>query len=66
MTIGKKIKDSRAEKELSQDKLAAELNISRSALALYETNKRQVPNDLLPKLANFFDVTIDYLFGRED
>jgi len=66
MIIGKKLKELRAEKNLSQEALAKQLNISRSALALYETSKRQVPNELLPKIAKFFEVTIDYLFGLED
>ena len=66
MIIGKKIKELRIEKGLSQEQLAKKLNISRSALALYETAKRQVPNELLPEIASFFNVTIDYIFGLED
>jgi len=66
MIIGQKIKELRAEKEISQEVLAKELKISRSALGLYETARRQIPNDLLPKIAKFFEVTIDYLFGLED
>ena len=66
MLLGKKLKELRNEKEISQENLAKILKISRSALALYETDKRQIPNELLPKFAEFFDVSIDYLFGLED
>ena len=64
--IGEKIKELREEKELSQEDLAKKLNISRPALSLYETSKRQVPNHLIPQIANFFGVSIDFLFGLED
>jgi transcriptional regulator with XRE-family HTH domain len=66
MKIGQRIKDLRIEKELSQKGLAKELCISRSALALYETAKRDVPNELIPKLAKYFNVTAGFLFGLED
>ena len=31
---------------------------------MYETDKRQPPNDVLVKLADYFDVSADYLLGR--
>lgn len=66
MIIGKKIRELREENELTQCQLAEKLQISRSALALYETGKRQVPNELLLKTASLFKVSIDFLFGLED
>lgn len=66
MNIGKTIKFLREEKELTQMQLANDLEISRSALALYETGKRQIPNELLLIIAKYFDVSMDYLFGLED
>ena len=65
MKIGQVIKDLRIEKDLTQQVLAKELQISRSALAHYETGTRDVPNDLIPKVAKYFNVTAGYLFGLE-
>ena len=64
--IGIKIKELRNEKNLTQEQLAEKLQISRSALGLYETDKRQVPNELILTIARFFGVTTDFLFGLED
>lgn len=66
MIIGKKIKELREENSLTQEQLAENLQISRSSLALYETGKRQVPNELLLKIAAYFKVSMDFLFGLED
>ena len=66
MNIGQKIKELRNEKGITQEQLAAELQISRPALALYETGKRQIPNELILSIAKFFYVTTDYLFGLEN
>jgi len=66
MSIGERIKELRNEKGMTQESLAREFQISRSALALYETDKRQMPNELLPVMAKFFEVRIDYFFGLED
>lgn len=64
--IGNKIKELREEKNLTQEILAKELGVSRPALAHYETEKRQVPIELIPKIAKYFDVSTDYLFGLEE
>lgn len=56
----------RLEKKLTQDELAHILGISRSALSLYETNKRQPDFQMLCRLADFFGVSLDYLLGRTD
>lgn len=66
MSIGEKIRELRDEKSWTQNELAQKLQVSRSALALYETGKRQVPNDLLLKIAKLFAVSMDFLFGLED
>ena len=66
MMIGKRIKETRNEYELTQEEFAAKLQISRSALSLYETDKRQVPNEIILKIATLFNVTTDYLFGLQD
>ena len=51
---------------LSQPKLAKALGISQSAVNRYEHDEVAVPDHVLLKYANFFDVSLDYLFGRTD
>lgn len=65
MNIGSKIKKLREEKNLTQQQLTESLSIARSTLACYETDKNQIPNELLVVFAKFFDVTTDYLLGLE-
>lgn len=66
MIVGQRIKELRKEKELSQEVLAKELKISRPALSHYELGTRDVPNDLIPIIARYFNVTAGYLFGLEN
>lgn len=53
----------RKEKGLSQQELANLFEVSKSAIAMYETNRREPDNELLAKFASFFNVSIDYLLG---
>ena len=66
--FAKRLKELREEKELSQHQLAKELNytITSSALSLWELGKRVPKLDALIVLADYFNVSIDYLAGRED
>ena len=50
----------------TQNEIAELLNISRSAYALYEAGKRQLNYDSLVILADFYHVSLDYLFDRTD
>ena len=56
----------RKQKNWNQLKVALDLNISREALSHYENGKRDIPTDVLIKLANYYNVSIDYLLGRTD
>ena len=42
------------------------LFISQRAVSAYEKGQRQMPLELLPMIADLFDVSLDYLFGRTD
>jgi len=57
------MKELREKKGLTQQALADALNIGKSAIALYETEKRQPDPDTLRKLAKFFHCSTDYLLG---
>lgn len=54
----------RTEHGLSQKKVADDLNISQGLLSHYENGKRECNLDLLVKIANYYDVSCDYLLGR--
>ncbi len=62
----KKLKKMRLEHGISQKDLAKDLGISRSCLANYETGKRQPDNDMLIRIADRFQVMIDYLVDRSE
>lgn len=59
-----RLKNLRKEKELTQTQLAKMIGISRGALSLYETGKREPDYCTLQKFADFFNVSTDYLLGR--
>ncbi len=64
MTVGEKIKQLRNEKGLSQEKLAEKLNVSRSAVAKWETDGGIPEIDNLIQLAAVFDISLDELLGN--
>ena len=64
--IGDRLKSLRKQANLTQQELADKLQITRSALSLYETKKREPDNATIETFADFFNVTTDYLFGRVD
>lgn len=64
MALGERLKASRKAKKLTQHDLSKLVGINRSTYAKYETGDNEPDNDTLQKLADFFDVSIDYLLGR--
>lgn len=56
----------RISKGLQQKELAPLLNIKISTYCQYETGKRQPDYDTLKKIADYFEVSTDYLIGREE
>lgn len=62
--VGEKIKKLRIEKDLLQKVLAQQLNLSQQTISLYEAGKREPDYETLEKIADFFNVSTDYLLGR--
>lgn len=60
---GEILKQLRKEKKLTQQQLAERLNVSRSVLAMIESEKQKGSIDLQRQIANFFNVSLDYLEG---
>ena len=61
MTIGEKIKEARKQAGLSQEQLAEKLNVSRSAIAKWETDKGLPDVENLKAISQMLNVSIDYL-----
>ena len=56
----------RKKKNLNQLKVAFDLNISREALSHYENGKRSPDIEMLRRLSEYFDVSIDYLVNGKE
>ncbi|PGZ08862.1 transcriptional regulator [Bacillus cereus] len=63
--LGKKIAELRKNQKLSQYDLAERLGFSRGKLANYEQGQREPDYDTLKKIADYFEVSTDYLLGRD-
>lgn len=63
---GKRIKKLRLEQGLKQKELAEKLGISTSSIGMYEREARQPDTEILKKIANYFNVSIDYILGNSD
>ena len=61
MSFGNIIKKLRSDRNMTQEQLAEVLSISAQAVSRWETNIALPDISLLPILANFFDVTTDFL-----
>ena len=61
-----RIRAMREDKDLTQADLGECLNISEKSYQYYENGKRGIPTEVLIKIAQFHNVSIDYLVGRTD
>lgn len=58
------LRELREEKKLTQSELAKFLNVSRASISAYENRTNDPSLDVLIKMADFFNVSLDYLLGR--
>ena len=65
-TLNERLQELRLEKNLSQTYLASSVGLSLRAYQYYERGQRQPTADVLISLADYFDVSLDYLVGRSD
>ena len=61
-----RLKELRKKKGISQLRLATELNTSQNTISRYETGEREPGIAELIKIANYFNVSVDYLIGRTE
>jgi transcriptional regulator with XRE-family HTH domain len=63
MNMGERLRVLRLRRKISQEEVARHIGITRSAYSHYEINNRQPVYETLIKLADFFDVSLDYIIG---
>ncbi|MGM0603858.1 MAG: helix-turn-helix domain-containing protein [Bacillota bacterium] len=63
MSFGNKLKELRKDTGLTQAELAGKIGIDRGTLANYETNRKKPSYDVLEKLANVLNCSVDYMMG---
>lgn len=63
MTIGERIKDARIKKGITQQQLAAYIDVAKSTIAGYETNQHRPDLSKIGTIAQTLDVSSDYLIG---
>ncbi len=61
--IGERLWDLRREAGLTQDDLAAVLNINKHSISSYERDKNEPPDEIKIAIAKYFGVSVDYLLG---
>ena len=61
-----RIQDLRTDADLSQKQISEILHISQRSYSHYETGSRNIPIEMLIRLANYYETSIDYLVGRTD
>ena len=66
MTLGEKLKMLRASRGLSQEQLAAELDVSRQAISKWECGDSTPDLDKLRTICTYFGVTTDYLIWEHE
>ena len=62
--VYQRIRDMREDADLKQQELADYLQCTQVCYSCYETGRRNIPVDVLIKLADYYHVSVDYLLGR--
>lgn len=62
--FGDILKELRTDEKLTQEELAAKLEITRGALSKYETNDNEPDLSFLVKVSTYFGVSVDYMLGK--
>ena len=61
-----RLKDLREDSDIKQKEIAEYLHIKQNTYSQYENGQRQLPIDVLIKLAKFYNVSTDYILGLSD
>lgn len=61
--VYQRLRDLREDRDLLQRQVAESLNCSQRVYSNYERGERDIPTDVLIRLSEFYDVSVDYLLG---
>lgn len=61
-----RLKELRKQRNITQLKFAMDLNMNQNTISRYENGEREAGYKELIMIANYFNVSIDYLLGRTD
>ncbi|MDM8200944.1 MULTISPECIES: helix-turn-helix domain-containing protein [Allofournierella] len=61
-----RIRDLREDRDLTQAQVGWAINVPQRTYAYYESGQRMVPPHVLCALADFYQVSVDYILGRTD
>ena len=61
-----RIRDLREDADLTQKQVGEAINVPQRTYAYYENGQRMVPPQVLCALADFYNVSVDYILGRVD
>lgn len=61
-----RLKELREQRQLSQIKVSMDLNMNQNSLSRYETGNREADYKTLILLADYYNVSIDYMLGRTE
>ena len=64
--LGKILKELRTEKGISQQELAKQIGVSQKAIDYWERSVNEPKASYIVKLADFFEISADYLLGRKN
>ncbi len=62
----KRIRDLREDADLTQREVGEAINVPQRTYAYYESGERMIPPQVLCALADFYNVSVDYILGRTD
>lgn len=65
ITFGEILKKLRIERDLNQVEFAKIFNVAKGTVSNWENNNRFPDKDMLNKIADYFDVSVDFLLGRD-
>ena len=66
MTVYRRIRDLREDRDISQEKMGKVLSCSQRVYSNYERGDIDIPTETLIKIADFHGVSVDYLLNRTD
>ncbi|MBC9788585.1 helix-turn-helix domain-containing protein [Carnobacterium maltaromaticum] len=66
MTFGMRLKQLRTENKMTQTELGEKLNVTKASISGYENGTRNPDQESLVKIAEIFNVSTDYLLGKDE